>query len=63
MIPILSQNSRFYDCTILMWNLTISMLANYLTNYANIISTIFIRQYGANENDYHFGFQHKYGKL
>ena len=30
---------------------------------ANIISMIFIRQYGANENDFHFCFQHKYGKL
>jgi len=51
--------------TIVMVNLTISTLADYLTCYAafwvtDITSMIFTRQYGTNEIYFHFCSLHKY---
>ena len=68
MLPILRPSLRLYDFNVKSYDFYARRLSYYLRCInewllANIISMIFIRQYGANENDFHFGFQHKYGKL
>src|SRR6218665_2741919 len=67
-LPILRPSLRLYDFNVKSYDFYARQLSYYLRCInewllANIISMIFIRQYGANENDFHFCFQHKYGKL
>jgi len=67
-LPILRPSLRLYDCNDKFYNFyarRLSYLLRCINEWllANIISMIFKGQYGANENDFHFSFLHKYGKL
>src|SRR6218665_616870 len=60
-LPILRPSLRLYDFNVKSYDFYARQLSYYLRCInewllANIISMIFIRQYGANENDFHFCF-------